>query len=145
MKESLKKIKLVDIFIIIVLIILLANASFSIFSVEDESRQIASKLDLAFRTTLSSIIGYILSSNFISNKVKFKTKCDLIIDDNTKAEKKKEQNIQLIIIGTVAIVCLLVLLTARHFFIDVQLNRINIALLTDICVGCIGFLIGYTD
>ncbi len=145
MKEALKKIKLVDIFIIVVLIILIANASFSIFSVDDELRQTATKLDLAFRTTLSSIIGYILSSNFISNKVKLKTKCQMVVDDNANAEQKKEQNIQLIIIGIVAIVCLLVLLTARHFFSDSELNTLNIALLTDICVGCIGFLIGYTD
>ncbi len=143
MKEALKKIKLVDIFIIVVLIILLINASFSIFMVEEPTKQIASKLDLAFRTTLSSIIGYILSSNFISNKIKMKTKCALVVEKSE--EQKKEQNIQLIIIGTVAVICLIVLLIARHFYVDADLNRINIVLMTDICVGCIGFLIGYTD
>ncbi len=142
MIEALKKVKIVDLFIIVILIILLLNASASIFVVESETKQIASNLDLAFRTTLSSIIGYILSSNFISNKIKLKTKCEHIVDDD---EKTKEKNVQLIIIGFVAIASLIVLLAARHMCVDNELNTINIALLSDICVGCIGFLIGYSD
>ncbi len=142
MFEQIKRIKMVDKFIIIILTILVINSAVSIFFVDDGTKQTAVKIDLVLRTTLSSIVGYVLSSNFISNKVPTINKCEEIVDEELK---KKERNIQLMIIGTVAIVSIITLLIARHFCYDRNLNGLNIALLTDICVGCIGFLIGYTD
>ncbi len=142
MFNQIKRIKMVDKFIIIILIILVINSAVSIFFVDDGTKQTAVKLDLVFRTTLSSMIGYVLSSNFISNKVPTITKVEILVDEELE---KREKNIQLMIIGIVAITCIVTLLVARHLCYDHNLNGLNIALLTDICVGCIGFLIGYTD
>ncbi len=142
MLEQLKKIKMVDVFIIIILIILIMNIGASIFIADDVDKQIATRLDLGFRTTLSSIVGYVLSSNFISNKVDEKKECKIIVDE---AAKKKEKNVQLYIVGSVAVSTLLLLTVARHFCSDYILNASNVSVIYDICVGCIGFLIGYTD
>lgn len=97
------------------------------------------KIDLVFRTVLSSIFGYVLSSNFINNKVEEPK----VIEDTENI--KKEKNIQVIIIGTMAVVILVVLVITRHFIDSVVLNEAILSQMRDICVGCIGFLIGYVE
>lgn len=136
--EQLKKLKLVDLFIIIILIILFLHLCISLFK-GNEISQAYAKIDLVFRTVLSSIFGYVLSSNFISNKV---AEPKVIVD---KENIKKERNIQVIIIGTMAIIILFMLVITRHFLQDINLNESTLSQMRDICVGCIGFLIGYVE
>ncbi len=138
MKQTIKKINMVDIYIIAILLALVFNSSISIFIKDTSDSEVANKVDLVLRTTLASMIGYILSNNFISNKVR--EQINIRVDE---AKKEKEKCIQLLLVGTVTIVCLATLILARHINLGRALNIDNISIINDVFVACVGFLIGY--
>ncbi len=60
-------IKLVDIFLIIILLLLIFQSIYNLFTNEVSDNDAILRLDLIFRSSLSSIYGYILSANFLNN------------------------------------------------------------------------------
>lgn len=167
-KKSLDKIKPVDRFIIIVLIILLVHSCYSVYINKPAEEIFVSKIDVVIRTVFSSIFGYVLSSNFLRTTPEatktlkeevFKISENFVnnIEENveqfendlTKAYDYKysvnNSDIQVYVIGIMAVTTLLVLLCARHFLTEETINQTAIAHLRDICVGSIGFLVGYVD
>lgn len=134
-----------------------------------------SKIDLTLKTAFSSIFGYILSSNFISNRepkaknAEKETTHIKNIEQNTQQNTKEveeisedvniikndekiapctsvsEKDIQVYIIGTLAIFTIAMLFYARHFCDESTLSPVGLAQMRDVCVTSIGFLIGYVD
>lgn len=153
---------------------LIVHLSMSLFMNTGEGGSTTSKIDLTLKTAFSSIFGYILSSNFISNReTKEVNEVNEVketaqiknIEQNTKEVKEistnveivksdeklapytsvSEKNIQVFIIGTLAIFTIAMLFYARHFCDEATLSPVGLAQMRDVCVTSIGFLIGYVD
>lgn len=167
-KKNLEKVKPVDRFIILVLIILLFHSCYSIYIDKPNEEIFVSKIDVVIRTVFSSIFGYILSSNFLSSANNMtnipkaevseisKNLIDSIEEDVQQFEKDfsktindsnnvNNKDIQVYVIGIMAVITLITLLCARHFLTEQTINQTAVAHLRDICVGSIGFLVGYVD
>lgn len=151
----LKNICIIDRFLIIIMIILFIQLVITIYVPKMDTDFEARKIDLVLRTTLSSIFGYFLSSNFMRNSrgAKFSinntkkedmTRSENVKDFNTLLEKEEYYKFsQIFIVGAIAIVSIIILVVARNIGIPYNLDTVSaLSQLRDLVGGSIGFLIG---
>ncbi len=67
-KNACKTVKLMDFFLIVILLLLIFQSVYSLFFNDPSDNGPMSRIDLIFRTSLTSIYGYILSANFLSSQ-----------------------------------------------------------------------------
>lgn len=157
-----RKIKLVDRYLIIVMIILMTQSLIGLFTpFGDES--ITDRIDVVMRTTMASIFGYFVSANFIHDdpeddppEIVVKIPADCIhsepkqtqealsepVDSPPQPTKKNQLQLQVKVVGCVCIFSIFALVLIRYFAIDSTHSLAFIFLFRDFVCGCVGFLIG---
>lgn len=141
--------------IILFMIILIIDSVYSLFSPVGGKH--AAAIDVVIRTTMASIFGYLLGSNFrvkkrFIKKIKKKREtiecvCKELDDENeeqpvNESTKEATNNIQVIIATVIGITSFLILIIAREL---TQLPDDALATLSQFRTffsGCVGFLIG---
>ena len=134
--------------LIIIFFILLAQSTISLFY-ETTNNGIA-QIDIVFRTSLSSIFGYLISlisTNNIKNKLESKTNTLTVSKDNSCKPPKKTNplNYQILLISFVCIFCLVLMIFIRYcsFLIVQTASSIStITVFRDFVSTSIGALIG---
>lgn len=119
------------------MIILILQSTVSLFTSSDGMD--LSSIDIVLRTTLSSIYGYIMSMVW-SDKPKDETKQGCT--NNINSSKLK---LQVLIVSSVCIYCLMILVVIRDFGNYFEFNSSDVATLTlfrDFISGGVGALIG---
>lgn len=107
---------------------------------------ISDKIDVVIRTTMASIFGYFVSSNFVKNDI-----CDSGLDPNSfeskhfKEEQKKlnkKHDLQIKIVGSVCVISMFFLFIIRYFAYADNDSLAYVFLFRDFVCTSIGFLIG---
>ncbi len=132
-------IKIVDRFLIVIMVILLMQSIYCIFDPADT--ELMSSIDVVLRTTIAAIFGYFISVNFIKSESKQPDEKPRIPDEENTVNDNVS-NLQIYIIGSICIVSIFILIIARNFS---GLNTATIPVITqfrDIVCGSIGFFIG---
>lgn len=140
--------------IIFMITFILQSASTLFFSCGGEY---ATNIDIVARTTMASIFGYFISSNFISceeseknaseypkakKKIKYKIQEIEEIESKNNTEQRKDNNIQILIVTSIGLASLFILFFAREV-IDVPQDALaTISQFRSFVSGCVGFLIG---
>ncbi|MBN1039796.1 hypothetical protein DVW12_13895 [Clostridium botulinum] len=170
LKKILSKICLGDKCLIIFMIIIFFHVTFDLFIGGNgiNSEETVNGIDIIVRTTIASIFGYFISSNFVkdkkevlyekesnkyylenensnkaylndNNKVIINNNNENLYDENKKSRASEEQIVIVFIIGLVS---LILLLLVRDFIQVSDLDIPIISQLRDIVCGCVGFLLG---
>ncbi|MDR5588436.1 MULTISPECIES: hypothetical protein [Clostridium] len=170
LKKILSKICLGDKCLIIFMIIIFIHVTFDLFIGGNgiNSEETVNAIDIIVRTTIASIFGYFISSNFVKNKKeildeKESNKCylenknsnkaylndnkKLIINNNNEhLDGENKQNRaseeQIIIVFIIGLASMILLLLVRDF---IQVSNPDIPIISqlrDIVCGCVGFLLG---
>ncbi|MBN1046651.1 hypothetical protein DVW08_14990 [Clostridium botulinum] len=170
LKKILSKICLGDKCLIIFMIIIFFHVTFDLFIGGNgiNSEETVNGIDIIVRTTIASIFGYFISSNFVknkkevlyekesnkyylenensnkaylndNNKVIINNNNENLYDENKKSRASEEQVVIVFIIGLVS---LILLLLVRDFIQVSDLDIPIISQLRDIVCGCVGFLLG---
>lgn len=86
-QKSLRKIKLVDRCLIVFMLVLLMQSTYTLFANKVNSQE-TSAIDIVVRTTSAAIFGYFLSANFIKKSGK---KTDAVIDAKSNLPQTKAE------------------------------------------------------
>ncbi|MFI3141241.1 MAG: hypothetical protein R3Y27_02910 [Clostridia bacterium] len=127
--------------LLVIMVILILQSTFSLFFTPDEGTDFSS-IDVVLRTTLSSIYGYIMSMVF-SEKKKIKT--TQTVEFEKKDLNSSHLKMQVLIVSSVCIFCLFVLIIIRDFgdnFIFDSSDIATLSLFRDFISGGVGALIG---
>lgn len=153
LKKGLKKIHIVDKCLIVFMIILLIQSSYSLFANHTGTAE-TNNVDIIIRTSTASIFGYFLSANFIKKQIKSnqpsKHSTEINKNINTarnnstiKSSHSGNHNcIQIFIATAIGIFSLCVLLFSGDFDINNQSALATLAQFRDFVSACVGFLIG---
>lgn len=147
-----KKLCIIDRFLIVfALIFLLYSAVHLVFGMT--SSQEANTVDIIVRTSLASILGYFISSNFTkSDALPEKTTLSsvdipekLLSTEPEKVESpiKTPNTIQIYIVASLGLLSLVILIAARHSSNLTPELIATISQLRDFVSACIGFLISH--
>ncbi|WP_252231138.1 hypothetical protein [Clostridium sp. ZBS15] len=170
LKKILSKICLGDKCLIIFMIIIFIHVTFDLFIGGNgiNSEETVNAIDIIVRTTIASIFGYFISSNFVKNKKeildeKESNKCYLenknsnkaYLNDNKKViinnnnehldgenKQNRASEEQIIIVFIIGLASMILLLLVRDF---IQVSNPDIPIISqlrDIVCGCVGFLLG---
>ncbi|WP_252234591.1 hypothetical protein [Clostridium sp. ZS1] len=170
LKKILSKICLGDKCLIIFMIIIFFHVTFDLFIGGNgiNSEETVNGIDIIVRTTIASIFGYFISSNFVkdkkevlyekesnkyylenenSNKVCLNDNNKVIINNNNENlydenKKSRASEEQIVIVFIIGLVSLILLLLVRDFIQVSDLDIPIISQLRDIVCGCVGFLLG---
>ena len=136
-RKEIKKLKLVEIYLIIIMIILLLQSVITLF-LPIKSEDTHDRIDVVLRTTMASIFGY-----FVSSKALGQSKSEIANKKQISINSSKEHpEIQISIIGGLCIFSIIILLLIRYF-VSIEDTALGyFALYRDFVSGCIGFLIG---
>ncbi len=147
-----KRVKLLDRYLIVIMAVLMIYAVATIFSgTPTSSPEVAGGCDIVVRTTIASIFGYFISSNFAIREISFIPSNDKVDDNYNLSEQPKSkpsservpQNcLQIKIIGTLCLCTILVMAFTRFFSSADSKVLTTLSLFRDIICGSIGFLIG---
>lgn len=136
-RKEIKKLKLVEIYLIVIMIILLAQSIGTLFF-PTQYEATYDRIDVVLRTTMASIFGY-----FVSSKTLGQSKSEEINKPPTINNSSKEHpQIQINIIGCLCIFSIIILLLIRYFVLIEDTALGYFALYRDFVSGCIGFLVG---
>ncbi len=134
LNSILRKIRLVDKFLILIMTILLMQSAYALFFQETTSEN-ANSIDTIVRTSAAAIFGYFISSNFINKETD---------DPDNEAQTTANCNkIQTIVISAIGIVSLTLLLISRNFSQLTPQTASTVAQLRDFTSSCVGFLVSY--
>ncbi len=171
LKKILSKICLGDKCLIIFMIIIFFHVTFDLFIGGNgiNSEETVNGIDIIVRTTIASIFGYFISSNFVkdkkevlyekesnkyylenknSNKAYLNDNNKVIINNNNNEnledenKKSRASEEQIVIVFIIGLVSLILLLLVRDFIQVSDLDIPIISQLRDIVCGCVGFLLG---
>ncbi|MBN1069047.1 hypothetical protein DVW02_13780 [Clostridium botulinum] len=170
LKKILSKICLGDKCLIIFMIVIFFHVTFDLFIGGNgiNSEETVNGIDIIVRTTIASIFGYFISSNFVkdkkevlyekesnkyylenenSNKVCLNDNNKVIINNNNENledenKKSRASEEQIVIVFIIGLVSLILLLLVRDFIQVSDLDIPIISQLRDIVCGCVGFLLG---
>lgn len=143
------KIQLKDKFLIIFMMILLAQTIFNLF-VKIKIGTYSTNIDTVIRTTTASIFGYFLSANFLVKKVvrdkkgacsHSKKVCEEEPIRNS-LEREAYLKLQILIAGVIGLVSLVILIIAHDIAATEITSLATLSQLRDFVSGCVGFLIG---
>ncbi len=134
-QRHLKKISVVDKFLIFLMIILLSQSAYSLFvgtAVNTDT------VDVIVRTSAAAIFGYFLSGNFIKSCSK-----DTSVNKSTPSAWCGEVQIVVVsVIGTVSLIILLIiLLLFRNYSAPTPQTAATVSQLRDFVSACVGFLV----
>lgn len=157
MKTVYNRIHLVDKCLMVFMIVLLTQSTYSLFFHGVVSEEIGS-IDVIVRTSAAAIFGYFLSANFVKDVPETDKEPELL--ENTgdiKSQELEEENfhkqpicnsIQIIIASVIGLFCLTVLILIRDMAVvgSVAGSSVSAAATVtqfrDFVSGCVGFLIG---
>lgn len=89
LKYAIKRMCLVDKCLMIIMAILLAQITFNLFTLSGEpDTEVVKAIDVSTRTTVASIFGYFISSNFVKNE----EECSKEIEKNLNNVNSKSLN-----------------------------------------------------
>lgn len=97
LKYLIKRMCLVDKCLLIIMTILLAQISFNLFTLSNEpDTEVVKAIDISTRTTVASIFGYFISSNFVKNEKECSREFENNNTDfnNLNLDKSSNENIQ---------------------------------------------------
>ncbi|MEG1869537.1 MAG: hypothetical protein RR205_01675 [Oscillospiraceae bacterium] len=162
LKKELKKIHIVDKCLIVFMLILLIQSSYSLFCNQSATVE-TDGVDMIVRTSAASIFGYFLSANFIkkqskaseqNNKINAEKEISTDINQNNTKDiavnitKEKPSYggspscVQIFIATSIGIFSLCVLLFFRDFDGGNQSALATVSQFRDFVSTCVGFLIG---
>ncbi|MEG0108059.1 MAG: hypothetical protein RR275_00535 [Lachnospiraceae bacterium] len=157
--QGLRKIKIADKFLIIIMLILMLQSMYGIFF-HNHFNEITTSIDVVVRTTIAGIFGYFISVNFIKNEAVEEPREYKESQESQESQNMNAQNLtgkeriprsflcssaykaQILIVGSICILSLLILLTARNFSNLDHTTMPIIIQLRDLISGSVGFFIG---
>lgn len=139
-KKIFGRIGIVDKFLMLFMLILLAQTGHNLFFGGDAGADTA-KIDAVVRTSSAAILGYFLSGNFIKSCVKTAAADKIDISEgNTEAITTRCSRIQIISVSVIGTVSLLFLLLYRNLAVPSHDTAV-VAQLHDFVSSCVGFLV----
>ena len=150
-KYAVSRIKLVDLFLMLIMLILLAQSGYSLFFGDGAQ---SNAVDIIVRTSAASVFGYFLSGNFKSGKKGKSCGDPGCAEENGKPARQKPSgndkketaagcgDLQIITVATIGIVSLALLIASRDFADITAGATATISQLRDFVSACVGFLVG---
>lgn len=144
-RRRMRNVKLVDQYVVIVMVILLAQSLLTL-CLGIEQDVLGVRIDAVLRTTMASIFGYIVSSNFVGDKddgndSKEATATTAAAPPPTK-QWIRQSEVQIRLVGRICIFSVFVLLFIRYCLHGEDMLTGYVSLYRDFVSGCVGFLIG---
>lgn len=139
--KSLKKISAIDRFLILFMIILLAQSAHSLFFASAAGKY-TSTIDTIVRTSAAAVFGYFLSGNFIS-RCSEDTRVHEKDRNTVKSSRSAArcERIQVIVVSAIGVTSLLILLIFRNLAINSPDSAATVSQLRDFVSSCVGFLV----
>lgn len=141
-RRKTRNVKLVDQYVIIIMVVLLLQSLLTLL-LSREPDLLGVRIDTVLRTTMASIFGYIVSSNFIggrgdSESAEYENKNNV---PQTR-QQIRQSEVQIRLVGRICVFSVFVLLIIRYCLQSGDMMTAYVSLYRDFVSGCVGFLIG---